>query len=50
LENSDELKFPFSNTATAFRMYMSLWNFRAKITKFNSLVKTYLDEHGITPA
>ena len=49
LENSDELKFPFSNTATAFRMYMSLWNFRAKITKFNSLTKKYLDEHGITP-
>ena len=50
VEDKDKIKFPFSNTATAFRMYMSLWNFRAKITKFNSLVKTYLDEHGITPA
>lgn len=50
VDDKDKIKFPFSNTATAFRMYMSLWNFRAKITKFNSLVKTYLDEHGITPA
>ena len=42
LENSDELKFPFSNTATAFRMYMSLWNFRAKITKFNNYLSSKL--------
>ena len=49
LENSKELKFPFSNTATAFRMYMSLWNFRAKITKFNELVKKYLEDNHLTP-
>lgn len=42
-----ELVFPFSNTAVAFRMYMSLWNFRAAITKFNEKVKEYLTTHNI---
>ena len=48
VEDKSEIKFPFSNTAAAFRMYMSLWNFRAKITRFNDLVKKYLEEHNIS--
>ena len=48
LENSDELRFPFSNTATSFRLYMSLWNFRAKITKFNDAVDEYLNKNNLS--
>ena len=48
IESNDEIKFPFSNTAVAFRMYMSLWNFRARITKFNKAVDKYLKEHNIS--
>lgn len=48
IESNDEIKFPFSNTAVAFRMYMSLWNFRARITKFNEAVDKYLKEHNIS--
>ena len=49
VDDKADIRFPFSNTATAFRMYMSLWNFRARITKFNDFVKKYLDEHNLTP-
>lgn len=49
VDDKSKIRFPFSNTATAFRMYMSLWNFRARITKFNDLVKKYLDDNKITP-
>lgn len=47
LKNSDKLVFPFSATATSFRMYMSLWNFRAKITKFNEEVDNYLRNNNL---
>lgn len=43
-----EIKFPFSNTAVALRMYISLWNFRARLRKFNDELADYLKNNGIS--
>lgn len=48
LKNSDKLVFPFSGVATSFRMYMSLWNFRAKLSKFNDTVDKYINDHNLS--